>query len=163
MAWTLEQWLTQWSQARIVFVGVGHVLRGDDAAGPVLAQALAARGIPHVIDAGSSPERAFGTIARAQPEVVLFMDAVDFGASPGAAAIFDGETITARPGGAGWGATGADLEALRRQVGCEIFLLGIQPQQFDCGAPLSGPTRQAVREILELVQGHSVAAKGTAC
>lgn len=163
MAWTLEQWLERWGTARIVFAGMGHVLRGDDALGSVLAQELAARGVPHVIDAGSSPERAFGTIARAEPEVILFMDAVDFGASPGAAAIFDCGTITARPGGVGWRATGADLRALRRQLGCEIFLLGIQPQQFDCGAPLSGPTWQAVREMVELVQRHAVAAKGAAC
>ena len=158
MTWTLEQWLAQWSQARIVFVGVGHVLRGDDAAGPLLAQELAARGVSYVIDAGSSPERAFGAIARAEPEVILFMDAVDFKASPGAAAIFDWKTITARPAGFGWRATRPDLKALQRQLGCEIFLLGIQPQQFDCGASLSGPSGQAVREIVELVQGRVLAA-----
>lgn len=155
MTWTLEQWLEQWSQARIVFVGVGHVLRGDDAAGPLLAQELSARGVAHVIDAGPCPERALPAIVRTSPEVTLFMDAADFGAPPGAYAVFDGESVAARRAGSGWGGLNLALHALREQLARPAFVLGIQPVALHLGASPSSAIEEAVSEIARHIHRYS--------
>jgi len=154
MTWTLEQWLAQWSQARIVFVGVGHVLRGDDAAGPLLAQELSARGVAHVIDAGPCPERALPAIVRASPEVTLFMDAADFGAPPGAYAVFDAESVAARRAGSGWGGLNLALHALQEQLACPAFVLGIEPLALHLGASPSSAIEEAVSEIARQIHWY---------
>ena len=155
MTWTLEQWLEQWSQAQIVFVGVGHYLRGDDAAGPLLAQELSARGVAHVIDAGPCPERALPAIVRTSPEVTLFMDAADFGAPPGAYAVFDGESVAARRAGSGWGGLNLALHALREQLARPAFVLGIQPLALHLGTCPSSAIKEAVSEIALQINWYS--------
>lgn len=68
----------------IVFTA-GSVLRGDDAAGPMLAKLLEndpADGW-QVIDGGQTPEDDLTVIRRAAPERILFVDAASMGLAPG--------------------------------------------------------------------------------
>ncbi|HEY3421784.1 MAG TPA: hydrogenase maturation protease, partial [Methanocellaceae archaeon] len=69
-------------QERIVFVGVGNRMRGDDGLGPVLIDMLKDR-VSHAIDAGSTPENCTSVVKRLKPEVIVFIDAVKFDKQPG--------------------------------------------------------------------------------
>ena len=69
---------------KVVFT-VGAVLRGDDAAGPMLAKMLEQSPIPGwtCIDGGQTPEDDLAVIRRMQPDVLLLVDASQMGREPG--------------------------------------------------------------------------------
>ncbi len=72
-------------EGRIVF-GVGSVLRGDDAAGPLLVKKMedAPIGGWSAIDGGQTPENDLGLLRRLAPKRLLLVDAAAMGLEPGA-------------------------------------------------------------------------------
>lgn len=70
--------------SNIVFTA-GSVLRGDDAAGPMLAKLLGDNPVEgwQVIDGGQTPEDDLAVIRRIGPSRVLFVDAASMGLTPG--------------------------------------------------------------------------------
>ena len=141
--------------ARVAVVGIGHELRGDDAAGVLIARSLQRRpeyqagGHLLAIDAGMAPENVAGTLRRFGPDLVLLVDAAQMGAAPGAIvwlAWQDAEGISASTHSfpvsllAGY---------LVDELGCAVGLLGIQPADTALDAPLSPPMRQAVDAVVQ--------------
>ncbi len=151
------------SVPRIAVVGMGHELRGDDAAGLAVARALqrALEGDEHwlVIDAGPAPENQTGPLRRFKPDVVLLVDAAQMDEAPGAVCWLS------------WNETGgisASTHSLSPRVlagfligelGCEVALLGIQPASNAIDARLSPEVAEAVATIVDTV-GTIVEAKG---
>ena len=73
---------------RVAIVGVGQELNGDDVAGLLVARALATAAAAHahvlVVEAGPAPENFTGALRRFAPQAILFVDAANLGAEPGA-------------------------------------------------------------------------------
>lgn len=70
-------------KGRIILLGVGNTLRGDDAFGSLLAAGLNGKVNFKVLDAGMTPENYLTPVINEAPDAVLLVDAVDFGGSPG--------------------------------------------------------------------------------
>jgi hydrogenase 3 maturation protease len=70
---------------QVVFT-VGNSLRGDDGAGPLLAELLAAEPAPDwvVIDGGSAPENLVHAVRAELPQRVLLLDTAQMQLEPGA-------------------------------------------------------------------------------
>ena len=74
---------------RIAIVGIGHQLRGDDAAGVMAARALKQLygQVPDrrllVVDAGPAPENCTGPLRRFDPDLVILIDAAEMNEAPG--------------------------------------------------------------------------------
>ena len=153
----LEQTLTRLRRPdrppRIAVVGIGHTLRGDDAAGVLVARALGRLGLTAehllVIDAGLAPENVTGPLRRFAPDLVLLVDAAQMDAPPGTVQWVDWRTAS------GVSASTHTLPCtilgryLVAQLGCETALLGIQPAHTDIGAQLSGVVRRSVRTLVQ--------------
>jgi hydrogenase maturation protease len=137
------------SAERVAVLGVGNVLRSDDGAGVVVAQALrsACRLPPDwlLLECGAVPEACTGVLRRFAPDVIVLIDAVDMAAPPGTIAWFE---TWSSPGIAAGSTHGVPLDVLadflRRDVHCRIGLLGIQPATLDFGEGLSKSGRAAV-------------------
>jgi hydrogenase 3 maturation protease len=147
-------------EGKIVVVGVGNRLRGDDAAGPVLVDRL--RRMPGLtcIDAGSALENHLGSIIRLRPDTVLIVDAVHLGLSPGEYELRD-------PGGIReQGLSTHDvslrlcLELLARNIAGRVFLLGVQPRSLSFGHGLSGVVHRAL-VVLEHEISAALAARAS--
>jgi hydrogenase maturation protease HycI len=132
-------------------LGIGNELNGDDAAGVQVARRLKARGGTEgllVFDAGLAPENFSGPLRRAQPALVLLVDAAEMGAQPGAVQPLDWRDA------AGFGPSThlqplATLgEYLDSELGCRVLLLGIQPARLDFDAPLSPEVERAVEDVV---------------
>ena len=140
-------------KGKIVIVGIGHPLRGDDALGPCLVKRLEGHTDALCIDAGSAPENYLGKIIKASPDVVLFIDAVDFNKEPGYYKILKQEEILKT------GLTTHDLsprmliEYLAVETKARIYLLGIQPKDLKIGQELSEPVQKALNELECLLKG----------
>lgn len=74
------------SADQIVFVGLGNESRGDDAAGLLFLNELRKQirfKSATMINAGSNPENVLQPILDAQPAMVVFIDATNWGGLPG--------------------------------------------------------------------------------
>jgi len=110
---------------RIVFVGVGNRMRGDDGIGPVLIDLLNGR-VSHALDAGSTPENFTGVIKRLNPSVIVFLDALDFGASPGHARIIESADIMRYGMSTHTFSLDVVMDYLGQEAGAAVFLFGVQ-------------------------------------
>lgn len=141
----------------MAIVGIGHELRGDDAAGPEIVRALqarlAGREFIALIDAGPAPENVTGAIRKHQPVFTLLVDAAEMSEPPGTVRWLDWRDTD------GFSAAGHTLPLsvlagyLEAELGCEVGLLGIQPASAEFGAPLSPAVQAAVDEIVEALTG----------
>ena len=89
----LREQLRQCCQGRVCFVALGNPDAGDDAFGIRLAKKLASDAAPEgqrsILVAGLDPVRHLGTLAERDFDNIVFLDAVDLGAAPGAVAVLD--------------------------------------------------------------------------
>ncbi len=137
----------------IAVVGIGHELRGDDAAGVIVARGLtpilASRDGFLVVDAGPAPENFTGHLRRFKPDLVLLVDAAQMQETPGTIRWLDWRETS------GVSASTHTLppyvlsEYLVSELGCQVALLGIQALDTSLGAPLSTPVKQAVESIVQ--------------
>jgi hydrogenase 3 maturation protease len=133
-------------------VGIGHELRGDDALGLIVARKL--EGVaPHsarllFVDAGPAPENITGRLRRFGPDLVILVDAVQMDAPPGTVACVPWQDAT------GFSASTHTLpltlfaEYLTAELGCVVWLVGIQPASTLIGSPVSAPVRKAIDEVV---------------
>jgi hydrogenase 3 maturation protease len=138
---------------RVVVVGVGNPIRGDDAAGCLLTARLNNTPRARVITAEEVPENVLGLIARERPDTVMFVDAVDFSAEPGAVAIVDRHTL------AGYHPTthrvplALLMAFLERECGADVLLLAIQPRCVEFGSPVSAEVAASVEAVAATLSG----------
>jgi len=132
-----------------VIVCVGHELAGDDAAGPLLARALAGKLPWPVYDARTVPENFLMKIAGHRPEVVLLIDAIDLGLPPGAVRLLEAADITGQGPSTHGPAPIAFLDLLNMVHPCRRLVLGIQPGQTQFGQPPSPEIVAAVDRVAE--------------
>lgn len=138
---------------KVVFT-VGAVLRGDDAAGPMLAKMLEQNPIPGwtCIDGGQTPEDDLAVIRRMQPDVLLLVDAAQMGREPGTIAVVDERDVV------------SDLlitthslpitfllEDLKKSCKQVVFL-GIQPAQLEFMEPLTPEVLRSVERIYKFLK-----------
>ncbi len=144
---------------RVAVMGIGHELRGDDAAGVVLARLLNQRqgdAALLAVEAGPAPENCFGPLLSYRPDLVLFVDAAQMGAEPGAIRLLDWNLVKAADGVYLNASTHtlplpALAEFLSAELDCPVWLLGIQPAQTTVSTSLSAPVAQAVQSAAALL------------
>jgi hydrogenase 3 maturation protease len=132
---------------RVCVLGVGNRMRGDDGAGSWVAERLAGRVSVPVFDGGTAPENYLEKIAALRPDVVLIIDAADFGGSPGDLRLIRAET--AGPGGLSTHALSLALTAeyLRARGPTAVYLLAIQPAGAGLGRQPSEAVQRAVEQV----------------
>lgn len=135
---------------RVVFVGVGNRMLGDDGIGPVLLDHLK-KNLPHTVDAGVTPEEYTGVIKRLNPSVIIILDAADFGAEPGQMKIIMAEEVSLVRIGSHKIPLDIIMEYLRSETGADVFIIGIQPECISFSSSLSPSAERATCECAEVI------------
>ncbi len=136
---------------RVCIVGVGNRGRGDDAAGPRLIDQRQPEAAGIWIDAGVAPENYLEPIARTSPDLVLIVDAVSFGGSPGECRLLDASLTETVVVSTHAGSLKLLAEYLSSRTAAQIRVLGIQPQRMELGKGLSRPVARSVRELASML------------
>ncbi len=143
------------SDARpVVVLGVGSPLRSDDAAGLHVAAALGRAPLPNitVIEAGPAPENFTSEVRRLHPAALVLVDCARMGEPPGTLRLIAPQEIA----GVSFGTHGLPLSVLadyvRREVGCSVLFLGIEPQSIEPGETLSAAVQTGVQEAVTLLR-----------
>ena len=136
---------------RLAVLGIGHELCGDDAVGVCLAGMLAPLAAGNerllIIEAGPAPENFTGPLRRFRPDLVLLLDAAQMDGRPGAIGWLDLQSV----GGISASSHTLPLHILVSylvaELGCQVALIGIQPEQTFADEPLT-PLVQAAWRVL---------------
>jgi len=134
-------------RGKVVTVGMGNALKGDDGAGCALVRKIRGKTNALCIDAGSAPENYLGKIIKEKPDTVLFVDAADIGKSPGNCAFLKKEEILKTGFTTHDMNAGMLIEYLEKETKADIYLLGIQPRSVAFGEGLSEEVKKAIDEI----------------
>ena len=140
---------------RVVVLGIGHELRGDDAVGLVVAARLKTRAADCdrllAVEGGAAPENCTGTLRRFRPNLVVLVDAAFMDAPAGAIGWLSWQDAS------GFSASTHTLPLhllatyLTSELGCEVTLIGIQPAQLEIDAPLTPAVAQAAEEFCKFI------------
>lgn len=139
-----------------LLLGLGNELRGDDAAGLLVARALAARRLPgiEVRELGGEPVDLLDAWEGA--ESVLVVDAVSSGAEPGRLHLLDALAglLPAAFGSSSTHALGlaeaVELGRALARLPARLLVLGIEAAGYGTGAPPSAAVLAAVERAADL-------------
>lgn len=149
---------------RIAILGIGNELNGDDAAGVLVARELIekCRGVEskagsrklesYVIEAGAVPEAFTGPLRRFQPDMVILVDAAELGESPGTVGYFHWQQAEGMSASTHTLPPTILAQFLIRELGCEVFLVGIQPKSLTLDAGVSAEVRRAAGQVVAALQ-----------
>jgi len=158
----------------IVILGVGNRLRGDDAIGSIIAEEILriaqndkklkchSEGVITteesqslvIFDTEITPENYIDKVIDLKPDWVIFIDACNFKAKPGAFRLFEEEKIKEISYGLLSTHTlplTLTIELIKKQHKCRISLLGIQPKQIIMGEELSSEVKDAKQKIIQYI------------
>jgi len=149
---SLPEQLRECLQGRICLIGLGNVDQGDDGLGVRLAERLLDMGVPHVVVAGPSPERYIGS-ANEGVDSLVFVDAVEFGGTPGSVVLLDCEEMTARfPQISTHKISVGLLAKLVESSGkTKAWLLGVQPETIKQGQTLTPVVERTLDALCDLL------------
>ncbi len=172
----LREQLQQCFQGRVCLMGLGNVDYGDDGFGVRLAEALGDSGAASthksahecgwsLLIAGTAPERLISRVAGESFDHVIFLDAVDFGAAPGAVVLLDSDEMAARfpqisTHKLSLGLLAKPVESNGRT---KAWLLGVQPESLGPGGQLSPTVNATLQLLLELMTEGLAAAGAEDC
>jgi hydrogenase 3 maturation protease len=140
------------NEGLVVLLGVGSELRCDDAAGIRVAEGVEALGLPGVraLACGPAPENLTGEIRQLSPSLVIIVDAADMDLSPGTIRLLDSSEI----GGMSFSTHTLPLNVLadylKKETGCSLLIMGIQPRSLEFDAAMSPEIAAAVEEAVQV-------------
>ncbi|MBX3083273.1 MAG: hydrogenase 3 maturation endopeptidase HyCI [Anaerolineae bacterium] len=144
---TLKRLASVRRAVKVAVIGIGHPLCGDDAVGVVVARVLRplAQGQASllIIDAGAAPENCTGTLRRFQPDLILMIDAAQMALPCGAIRWLDWHEITGVSASTHALPLSMFASYIIAELGCEIAMLGVQPDSTSLCPTLSPAIKQA--------------------
>jgi hydrogenase 3 maturation protease len=130
---------------------VGNAMMGDDAAGPLLAQAMQRLPLENweVLDGGSAPENILYKVREMAPEQILVVDAADMDLSPGEIRLVSADKLEDPFLMTTHTLSLFYLVQSLRDIAAQVDLLGVQPRLVSFGYPLSPEVKQAIGRVYE--------------
>jgi hydrogenase 3 maturation protease len=118
---------------RILFVGVGNLLKSDDGVGVYISNRIANRSLIASLNAEVSIENYIGKINSLSPDILVIIDCMDLQSQPGACKILSpGQTSDLT-----FNTHNISLKRLSEFFPMEVYILGIQPEKVDFGENIS--------------------------
>ncbi len=138
-------------KGRVLFVGIGNEMRGDDSAGPRFVK----KGENKLknclfLNAQETPENYFGKILRKKPDTLIFVDAVDFCSEPGDYKIFSKEEIENSSISTHNSSLKLAIDYLESSTSkMKIYLLGFQPKSCKINEQINSEVDKGINNLIK--------------
>ncbi len=116
-----------------LFVGIGNVLKRDDGVGVYISNRIIPADDIYVLTVETSIENYIGKINSIEPDILILIDAVDMGASPGTTKTLSINQIQDMT----FNTHSISLARFSDFFKMEIFIVGIQPEKIEFGENIS--------------------------
>jgi len=139
--------------SRLILLGIGNDLRGDDAAGVLCLRELKSRfhGRRDIlfIEGGETPENQTGRIREFRPDLVVILDAARGGGTPGKIFLIDKNLIADEDVSTHRVSLAMLIRYLEMSIGTRVVLLGIEPESTDFNHPISFRVRNGISVLVD--------------
>ncbi|MCX5704576.1 MAG: hydrogenase maturation peptidase HycI [Candidatus Omnitrophica bacterium] len=136
---------------RIAILGVGSQLRGDDAAGILVADALSKKICKKnnlkVFFGHTAPENLTGEIKKFKPEHLIIIDSADMGKKVGEVSLIDLNNLSGVTFSTHQLPVEIMADYLMQATGCQISIIGIQPKQLKFDSKVSQEILRSVKQL----------------
>ena len=139
-------------KGKVVIVGIGNIIRGDDGFGPLLIEGIKDKVNAVCLDAGVAPENYLGKIVKEKPDTILIADAVHLDKNPGEYEILKEEDIIKSGFATHDISPTMFMEYLAKGTQADIYMLGVQPKETTLGADISWRLKVTLDEISGLIR-----------
>ncbi len=139
--------LAAWIEGRVAVIGIGNPLRGDDAAGSLVARRVEASLRVSVIDAEEVPENHLARVVGWRPDTIVLVDSVDLGSTPGSVSFLDRDQMVAYAPSTHRTPMGLLMSVLERETGARVFAIGIQPAHTEFLRPVSTAVMSSIDQV----------------
>ena len=133
--------------SRLLFIGVGNVLKSDDGVGVIISRQIVERPGILSLTVEVSIENYIGKINSLVPDEIVLIDCMELGQSPGSyrlLALSEVEDIT-------FNTHNISLGRLGDFFHMPSYILGIQPESVAFGDQLSPRVKDAARQLIKLI------------
>ena len=147
----LEAEVSRVGPDKVVLLGIGNALRGDDGFGPEVASRVS-RLIPdRAFDAGTVPEDFLGPIVKLRPALVIIADAASFGGSIGELRLLRIDQLCGNYLGTHAPSLSLIEQFLMSECGARTVVLAAQPKAMAFGNALSPQMAAAIEVAADLL------------
>ncbi len=143
MAYSLRRLLSQ-KQKKILFAGIGNVLRKDDGVGVYISSRIKPSENIEVLTVEVSIENYIGKINSLNPDIVVIIDCVDTASAPGTYKLLPVSEVHDLT----FNTHNISLKRISDFFPMPVFILGIQPEKIDFGENISYLVKKVADKIL---------------
>ncbi len=129
---------------QMLVVGVGNPMRGDDVAGLVLAEKVAAKLDLEYLRCEEVPENYIGKMLDDPAETILLVDAVDMKQAAGEIGLLAPDELADNGISTHNCSVSLLAKVLAEVKDKQMLILGIQPERLDWGQPLTPQVSEAI-------------------
>lgn len=143
-------------KGKVLIIGIGNRLKGDDGAGPYLLEQLQKRKVDSqrvsFLNCEDIPESYTNKIKERKPQTILIIDAMDLGREAGEICIVETKDISKRES---FSTHNIPLKVfadyLKKETKADIFFLGIQPKVVEFGEEISEEVKRTLVGLRDLL------------
>lgn len=134
---------------KVILIGIGNELNGDDGVGPYVADALADAVDFTVFNSGTQPDNFTGKIMQLNPSHVIFVDAATIEGEPGAITAVPLDDIDELCVHTHYMPLKHVVRRLTDKCDCKFLVIGIRPASMEIGDGLSTTVRRTADELIK--------------
>jgi hydrogenase maturation protease len=147
----LENLLLQRNR-KILFVGIGNVLKSDDGVGVYISNNIKNRKNISSLTVEVSIENYIGKINSLNPDILVLIDCVDLGYAPGIYELLDINQIQDIT----FNTHNISLQKLSDFFKMPVYILGIQPEKIEFGQNISYLVKNIADRIINQINSQEV-------
>ena len=132
---------------KILFVGIGNVLKSDDGAGVFISKNIHKTDNIQSVTVEVSIENYIGKITSLNPDILILIDCVDMRSNPGTYKLLSLNQISDLT----FNTHNISLRRLTEFFPMPVYILGIQPEKLDFGETISYIVSKSAESIINLI------------
>ena len=132
---------------KILFVGIGNLLKTDDGVGVYISKKIKNRANISSLSAEISIENYIGKINNLEPEILILIDSAEMKSAPGTIKLFSINQIDDLT----FNTHSISLKRLSEFFRMPVYILGIQPEKIDLGENLSYLVKNVADKIINQI------------
>lgn len=142
--------ILQQKDKKIVFVGIGNLLKRDDGAGVYISTNIRNTSGITSLTVEVSIENYIGKINSLNPDILVLIDCVNMGMPPGSHKIIPVSQIEDLT----FNTHNISLKRLSEFFRMPVYILGIQPEKIDFGENMSYIVKEEADRIIDTINSH---------
>jgi len=132
---------------RILFVGIGNVLKTDDGAGVYISSGIKSSSSVSSLTVEVSLENYIGKINSIDPDILVLIDCVDLKSPPGTHMLMEINKLHDLT----FNTHNISLRRVSEFFKMPVYLLGIQPEKINFGENMSYIVKEEAKRIINII------------